>query len=83
MIRTLSLTPFIIITLLFLFVTIFWLLVYFEVLKEREDRSIKIKKYPKIAVIIPTLHEGEDLKESVLSVLKSNYPKQKLKVYID
>ncbi len=59
----------------------FWLFIYFEII-EKKERKKSIKTSPKIAVIIPTLFEGEDLRLSVNSILNSNYPKNKIKIYI-
>lgn len=61
--------------------SVFWLIVYFDVFRENE-KLIKIRRYPKIGVIIPTLYEGKFLKNSVQSVLKSKYPRRKYTIYI-
>ncbi len=64
-----------------LLTVIFWLIVYFETF-DSESNKIKIKNYPKVAVVIPTLFEGKFLRNSVDSVLNSNYPKGKYNIYI-
>ena len=66
---------------LVLFLIFFWLFIYFDII-EKKHRIKKLKEIPKIAVIIPTLFEGEDLRLSVESVLNSDYPKNKINIYI-
>lgn len=59
----------------------FWLFIYFEI-TDKTERIKKIRDLPKISVVIPTLFEGKDLKLSVNSVLNSDYPQDKIKIYI-
>jgi cellulose synthase/poly-beta-1,6-N-acetylglucosamine synthase-like glycosyltransferase len=64
-----------------LLTVVFWLIVYFDTF-DSEDNRKKMKKYPKVAVIIPTLFEGRFLRNSVESVIASDYPKDKYNIYI-
>jgi cellulose synthase/poly-beta-1,6-N-acetylglucosamine synthase-like glycosyltransferase len=56
-------------------------MVYFEISDTRRER-LKKNKLPLIAVIIPTLFEGKDLALSIKSVLKSDFPKNKIRIYV-
>ena len=64
-----------------LLTVVFWLIVYFDTF-DSEDNRKKLKNYPKVAVVIPTLFEGRFLRNSVESVIASNYPKDKYNIYI-
>ena len=64
-----------------LLLVFFWLMIYFEISDTRRGR-LKTNKIPLIAVIIPTLFEGKDLALSIKSVLKSDFPKNKIKIYV-
>ncbi len=81
MMYSLSEIAYLVLVILILLITFFWLMVYFEIFNEKE-KTRKVKDYPKIAVVIPTLFEGEDLKKSVESVKKVDYPAQKISIYI-
>ncbi len=70
-----------IMSILVLFLLFFWLFIYFEILREDKAEE-ELKSYPKVALVIPTLFEGEDLKLSINSVLASDYPKDKIKIYV-
>ena len=61
-----------------LFTTILFLLTFLENGKENK----KIKKIPKISVIIPAYNESKNILKSIRSVLKSDYPKKKLEIII-
>ena len=64
-----------------LLTVVFWLIIYFDTF-DSEDNRKKMRKYPKVAVVIPTLFEGRFLRNSVESVIASNYPKDKYNIYI-
>jgi cellulose synthase/poly-beta-1,6-N-acetylglucosamine synthase-like glycosyltransferase len=48
----------------------------------REERTHKIKKYPKVSVIIPTKNEGRVIGETLKKLKASDYPKNKLEIII-
>jgi Glycosyltransferases, probably involved in cell wall biogenesis len=64
-----------------LFLLFFWLFIYYEILNEGKGKA-RVKNLPRIAMVIPTLFEGDDLRLSVESVLASDYPRDKIKIYV-
>ncbi|MFZ2523058.1 MAG: glycosyltransferase [Minisyncoccia bacterium] len=78
------------ITYVFLFLSlnfeVFLLITYFENrlnIKEEEKQSErKLSKYPSVAIIVPCWNEGETVSKTVHSLLKLDYPKNKLKIVV-
>lgn len=64
-----------------LVVSFFWLFLYFDV-GSKKEKEAKLDKYPTIALIVPTIHEGNFLKRCVAAALKIDYPKSKYTIYI-
>ena len=65
--------------LLIMFYTIFWLLT----LLDRKSHPIKkLKHYPKVSVLIPAHNEAKNLKGSVDSVLRLDYPPDRIQIVI-
>lgn len=62
-----------------LFYTIFWLLV---LLDQKEHRKSRPTKLPLVDVIIPAYNEEKAIANSMNSVLKSDYPKDKLHLIV-
>ena len=79
------------ITYIFLFIAlyfeVFLLITYFE-LKEKERKLVASSQYivsrkvPSISVIVPVWNEETTVLKTVFSILKLNYPKDKLQVFI-
>lgn len=69
-----------------LYVEVFFLITYFE-FKSKESKqinndSLKIKKYPSVTVIVPVWNEESTVLKTIFSILKLNYPKEKLSIII-
>lgn len=64
-----------------LYTTVYFLLTLLEYRKELK-KDTKLKKYPTVTVIIPAYNEEKTLTGTVESVLKLDYPKDKLKIII-
>lgn len=64
-----------------LVLSFFWLFLYLDSARAKKQEA-KLKKYPSIAVVIPTIHEGKFLRKCVDSALNLKYPKQKYTIYI-
>lgn len=63
-----------------LFFAIFWFTVFLT--EERTIKKKEIKNYPKVTVVIPAYNEQDCIARSIESVLKLNYPKNKLEVLV-
>ena len=71
-----------VLTFFFLYATVFFMLI---ALKHKDDltkKPILGTQRPKISVIIPAYNEEKTIRDSVLSVLNSNYPKEKLEIIV-
>lgn len=67
-----------------LYVEVFFLISYFE-LKEKEKKVKTIvlpSKFPSVSIIVPVWNEGTTVLKTIFSLLKLNYPKDKLSVFI-
>lgn len=59
--------------------TTFFILTYISD-KKREKQLFKDSELPKISVLIPAFNEESSIKETIKSILASNYPKDKFEV---
>lgn len=70
-----------------LFIEVFFLITYFE-FREKEKResyltpNIQQKKWPSVSVIVPAWNEETTILKTIFSLLKLNYPKDKLSIFI-
>ncbi len=67
-----------------LYFEVFLLITYFEII-EKEKKSISIKtvsKYPSVSIIVPVWNEEKTVLKTIFSLLKLNYPKDKLSIFI-
>ncbi len=62
-----------------LFISMFFLMTFLEL---RRKPKMKLKKTPKITFVIPAYNAANYLKESIGSVMKLDYPKNKVRVII-
>jgi len=63
-----------------LYFAIFWFLVLLE--NEPKKRTIKLRKFPFVSIVIPAYNEEKRIKPTIRSVLKLNYPKNKYEILI-
>ncbi|NIA04097.1 MAG: glycosyltransferase [Nitrospiraceae bacterium] len=61
-----------------IFFSLFWL--YSLLLDPKPDKKKKVKKWPKVTVILPMYNEEKSVEKSIESVFSLDYPKNKLKV---
>lgn len=72
-----------------LYVEVFFLITYFEA-REREKMAQKSKaeslpianKWPSVSVVVPVWNEETTVLKTIFSLLKLNYPKDKLSIFI-
>jgi len=63
-----------------LYFVVFWLLVLFE--GKPEEKQKKLKKFPLVTVVIPAYNEEKRIKRTLTSIIKLEYPKNKLEFII-
>lgn len=63
-----------------LFFILFWLLVFLD--KGIEERKKVLKKFPFVSICIPAYNEEKNIAETLNSVLKLDYPKDKIEIII-
>ena len=66
------------------YIQVFFLVTFLEKRKETKRRTgdIKLKRYPSVTVIVPCWDEEGTIKKTVGSLLKLDYPKDKLEILI-
>lgn len=67
-----------------LYVEVFFLVVYFES-KEKKGKILNLpslNKWSSVSIIVPVWNEETTILKTIFSLLKLNYPKEKLKIYI-
>lgn len=70
-----------------LYVEVFFLITYFEfsnfakALRDKQDNK-QITKFPSVSIIVPVWNEETTVLKTVFSLLKLNYPKDKLSIFI-
>lgn len=69
-----------------LYLEVFFLITYFEILEKRKKDSLapnsEQKKFPSVSIIVPVWNEGTTVIKTIFSILKLDYPKDKLSVFI-
>jgi peptidoglycan-N-acetylglucosamine deacetylase len=67
-----------------LYVEVFFLITYFE-FREKENKTLvwpAAKKMPSVSIIVPVWNEETTILKTIFSLLKLNYPKDKLSIFI-
>ncbi len=66
-----------------LYFFVFWMLTFLdkEHIFKKEKISTKLKYFPTVAVIVPAFNEGSTIRKTIDSIMKLEYPKEKLSVY--
>lgn len=67
-----------------LYIEIFFLITYFES-REKEKKVLEIRqpqKTPSVSIVVPVWNEETTVLKTIFSLLKLNYPKDKLLIYI-
>ena len=69
-----------------LYLEVFFLITYFEFLEKRKKvrstPSVERTKFPSVSVIVPIWNEGNTVLKTIFSILKLDYPKNKLFILI-
>lgn len=69
-----------------LYVEVFFLITYFEIKekdkKEAETLSVLTGKLPTVSIIVPVWNEEKTVLKTIFSLLKLDYPKDKLSIFI-
>lgn len=63
-----------------LYFAVFWFLVFLD--SEPRKKRKPLKEHPLVSVLIPAYNEESRIKKTILSVLKLDYPKEKLEVFV-
>lgn len=63
-----------------LFFIIFWLLVFFDA--GAKDRKKILKQFPSVSVCIPAYNEEKNIAETLKSVLKLDYPRDRIEIIV-
>ena len=65
-----------------LFVTLWLTIIWISVLYAEEPKKAKLKRYPKVTIGIPAYNEAKTIGKTVDSIVKADYPKEKLEIII-
>ena len=61
-----------------LVISIFWI----QVLFTKNEKSKETGKFPKVSILIPAYNEEKNISKTIESVLKLNYPKNKIEIIV-
>ncbi|MDI3474018.1 MAG: poly-beta,6-N-acetyl-D-glucosamine synthase [Candidatus Woesearchaeota archaeon] len=64
-----------------LYYAVFWLLTYIEE-KPKEKPKRTFKEWPAVSIVIPMYNEEENIRETIQTTCKLDYPSDKLKIYV-
>ncbi|MDH7911494.1 glycosyltransferase family 2 protein [Winogradskyella sp. SYSU M77433] len=77
---TLGLTFIIIATALFIYRALFFLYTGYNYIKYKPIKSVKDNELPTCTIIVPAYNEGKQVYDTLISLAKSNYPKEKIQL---
>jgi cellulose synthase/poly-beta-1,6-N-acetylglucosamine synthase-like glycosyltransferase len=63
-----------------LYLVMFWLQIFLTRKKEKETE--KITRYPFVSIAIPAYNEEKNIRETIESVLKLDYPREKMEILV-
>lgn len=63
-----------------LYFAIFWFLVLMD--REQKPRASKLKKYPKVSIVIPAYNEERNIIKTLKSLTRLAYPKNRLEIIV-
>ncbi|MDK2907861.1 MAG: poly-beta,6-N-acetyl-D-glucosamine synthase [Candidatus Woesearchaeota archaeon] len=63
-----------------LYYVVFWMLVLLE--EPKKNAKVVYKEWPEVSIIIPMYNEEENIKETIQTTCKLDYPSDKLKIYV-
>ncbi len=64
------------------YISLVWLLVYFKDRHRLKESYGKLESHPKVSIAIPAYNEGKNVEISINSLMKSDYPKNKLEIIV-
>ncbi len=65
-----------------LFFTLWLAIIWISVLHAEEPKRTKLKRYPKVTIGIPAYNEEKTIEKTVNSIVKADYPKDKIEIII-
>ncbi|MEK7129348.1 MAG: glycosyltransferase, partial [Patescibacteria group bacterium] len=68
-----------------LYFQVFLLATFFEkrsVMALEENGALKLRRYPSVTIIVPCFNEERTVSKTLFSLLKLDYPKNKLDIFI-
>lgn len=63
-----------------LYFAIFWFLVLLD--KEKKPKTIKLKKYPAVSIVVPAYNEEKNIQTTLKSLISLDYPGNKLEIIV-
>jgi cellulose synthase/poly-beta-1,6-N-acetylglucosamine synthase-like glycosyltransferase len=63
-----------------LYFVIFWFLVLMD--KEQGQKAKKLRRFPKVSIVIPSYNEGKNITTTLRSLVNINYPKNRLEIIV-
>lgn len=63
-----------------LYFAVFWFLVLLD--KGPKARAKKLRKFPLVSIVIPAYNEGNNIIRTLVSLIRLNYPKNKLEILV-
>lgn len=67
-----------------LYIEVFFLVTYFEIKDKETHTKIlpQLKNFPSVSIIVPVWNEETTVIKTIFSLLKLNYPKEKLSIFV-
>ena len=69
-----------------LVLSLFWIFYFFDInheIKKEGENELKLKEFPSVAVLIPTIYEGKRLRDTIENVKQTIYPNYKIYVVLN